>query len=113
MTKRSGFIQALLASLKAPGHCQEWGLGAGGVAIFNLILLDNSQEATNNDSSERTAINFIAVRSAPKGPTEPALLLIKPFPDASIPTYQALAGTFGLHWVSWQYYSSCNQLEFA
>jgi hypothetical protein len=43
VTKRSGFIQALLASLKAPGHCQDWGFGAVGIAIFNPILLDNSQ----------------------------------------------------------------------
>jgi hypothetical protein len=43
VTKRSGFIQALLASLKAPGHGQDWRSSAVGVAIFNLILLDNSQ----------------------------------------------------------------------
>jgi hypothetical protein len=43
VTKRSGFIQALLASLKALGHCQDWGFGAVGIAIFNPILLDNSQ----------------------------------------------------------------------
>jgi hypothetical protein len=36
VTKRSGFIQALLASLKAPGPCQDWGFGAVSVAIFNL-----------------------------------------------------------------------------